>query len=210
MAAPEAAHQEPHPRNPWDQAEPNREGAPCYSQELKADLLPGTFVLLRTSTARSVFDANDEDKTNVVARIVDVVSSQPISVRVNIFKYIKEIKQTEGLLCPDLLQENHLRHLTEVVQTFELRVVPTIDIVNLSFVFTMASLQDPSNLFFTCQGMAFAFLIKYRYIEHPNGEVGPLTPPSLEMCQLGIACPFLQIMNVEGTMIVLLIGCGTI
>ena len=169
-----AAHQEPHnPITPiWDQTEPLCDGAPCYSQVLKADLLPGTFVLLRTATttsssprAMNLSDANDEEgKTVVVARIVGVVvsRSQPPSVRVNIFRYMKEAQQSEGFLCPDLVNVNHLRHLTEVVQTIEVRVVPTIDIVNLSFVFSMTSLEDPSDLFFTCQGMVFAFLLRYR------------------------------------------------
>ena len=36
------------PASPWDDTEPCCDGAPCYSKKLKADLLPGTFVLLAT------------------------------------------------------------------------------------------------------------------------------------------------------------------
>jgi hypothetical protein len=39
-----AAPPEPPTSTPWDQVEPVvRDGAPCYSQALKADLLPGTL-----------------------------------------------------------------------------------------------------------------------------------------------------------------------
>ncbi len=42
-----AAPPEPPTSTPWDQVEPVvGDGAPCYSQALKADLLPGTLVLL--------------------------------------------------------------------------------------------------------------------------------------------------------------------
>jgi hypothetical protein len=205
MAAPVLAQEPPPPKDPWDQAEPLCEGAPCYSQVLKADLLPGTFVLLGTSTtsrtasstttalSTNSSDATDEGgKTNVVARIVAVVvSSQPPSVCVNIFRYMKEAQKTEGFLCPHLLNENHLRHLTEIVQTTELRIVPTIDIVNLSFVFTMASLQDPSNLFFACQGMVFAFLLRYRFIPNDGGVGSSAREPSLLLdVPCGYCLPF--------------------
>ncbi|KAI2505091.1 hypothetical protein MHU86_9367 [Fragilaria crotonensis] len=153
----------------WDLAEPLCEGAPFYSDVLKADLHPGTFVLLEgissgmptRSMARSINAM--EDGTEVVARVVALVSTNPSSVSVNIFRFLKEVQQTEGLLYPNVLNENHLRHLTEIVQTTELRVVPASDVVNLSFVFTMSSLQDPSSLFFTCQGMYMAFLLRFRF-----------------------------------------------
>ncbi len=86
---------------------------------------------------------------------------------------MKEAQQTEGFVCPEMPSENHLRHRTEIVQTTELRVIPTVDIVNLSFVFTMASLRDPSNLFSTCQGMILAFILRFRLV--PNDGGGTLT-----------------------------------
>lgn len=150
---------------PRDQTEPCVEGAPCYSEVLKADLLPGTFVLLAdTSSVLGEF---------VVARVVAVVSDQlsssSASVQVNIFRQMKEVlRDTEGILHPKVLRENHLRNLTEIVQTAELRVVPTIHIANLSFVFTLTSLQDTTNLFFTCQGMKLAFLLRFRLVQRGN------------------------------------------
>ncbi len=56
--------------------------------------------------------------------------------------------------------------MTEIVQTTKLRVIPTVDIVNLPFVFTMASLRDPSNLFSSCQGIILAFILRFRLV--PN------------------------------------------
>ena len=151
---------------PWDQTEPLFEGAPCYSEVLKADLLPGTFVI--------VSDTSSIPGNVVVARVVSVVSSSsddqhllPSSIRVNIFQQLKEVLQnTEGIIHPNVLRENHLRNLTEIVQTTELRVIPAMDITNLSFVFTLMSLQDPRNLFFTCQGMKLAFLLRFRLVAH--------------------------------------------
>lgn len=116
------------------------EGVSCYSQTLKADLLPGTFVLLvgRSPSTSPL----EKDRDNFVAKIVAVTNSPSSSVSVKIFRRMKEAQQAEGFVHPDMLIENHLRQLT--VQTAELRVIPTVDIVNLSFVFTMASLRDPS------------------------------------------------------------------
>ena len=167
-----AAPPEPPTSTPCDQVEPVvGDGAPCYSQALKADLLAGTFVLLMgRSTSTSPLD---EDRDNIVARIVAVTNSQPSSVNVNIFRHMKEAQQTEGFVCPETLSENHLRHLTEIVQTTKLRVIPTVDIVNLSFVFTMASLRDPSSLFSTFQGMILAFILRFRLV--PNDGGGTLT-----------------------------------
>ena len=92
-------------------------------------------------------------------------------------------------MCPETLSENHLRHLTEIVQTTELRVIPTVDIVNLSFVFTMAFLRDPSNLFSTCQGMILAFILRFRLV--PNDGGGTLTQkPLLEEVPDGYCLPF--------------------
>ncbi len=85
----------------------------------------------------------EKDRDNFVAKIVAVTNSPSSSVSVKIVRHMKEAhQQAEGFAHPDMLIENHLRQLT--VQTAELRVIPTVDIVNLSFVFTMASLRDPS------------------------------------------------------------------
>jgi hypothetical protein len=165
----------------WDLAEPCCEGAPFYSDALKADLLPGTFVLLDTASGAKTTQTRSlkakEDRTDVVARIVALVSTNPSSVSVNIFRFLKEAQQTEGFLYPDVVNENHLRHLTEIVQTTELRVVPTNKIVNLSFVFTMELLQDPSSLFFTCQGMIMAFLLRFRFDPTASVQTKLMTVP---------------------------------
>jgi hypothetical protein len=86
-----------------------------------------------------------------------VGGSPPFLMEVNILKPRAKIlvvgKQQE------IAFESHLRHLREIVQTMELRVVEMSKVSNLTFVFTKASLQDdPSNSFNTCQGMATAFL----------------------------------------------------
>ena len=88
-----AAPPEPPTSTPWDQVEPVvGDGAPCYSQALKADLLAGTFVLLMgRSTSTSPLD---EDRDNIVARIVAVTNSQPSSVNVNIFRHMNKAQQT--------------------------------------------------------------------------------------------------------------------
>ena len=156
------------PASPWDNTEPNCDEAPCYSKHLKADLLPGTFVLLSTRADQS----NHDSGVGVVARIVAVVTSSPSTVTVNIFKKLKEVQPTGGFLYPPPLEGNNLRYLQEIVQTPELRVVEKEDIINLSFVFTPSSLQDTTNLFFTCQGMARAFLLRFRFNE---GDAGPLS-----------------------------------
>lgn len=151
----------------WDQTEPLFEGAPCYSEVLKADLLPGTFVLV-TDTTSSI--PGDVVVARVISAAVSSSSDQHLSsssVRVNIFQELKEVlRKTEGILVPNELRENHLRNLAEIVQTAELREIPTKDITNLAFVFTVMSLQDPKNLFFTCQGMKLAFLLRFRLVAH--------------------------------------------
>jgi hypothetical protein len=63
---------------------------------------------------------------------------------------------------PSPLDDNHLRHVPEVVQTPKIRSISTDDIINLAFVFTLESMKDSCNLFATCQGMATAFVIRYR------------------------------------------------
>jgi hypothetical protein len=147
----------------WEQVEPDDEGggggAPhsCYSKQLKTDLLPGTFVLV-------VETADVSDSGDIVARIVKAVGGRlSLSVEVNIFKQILEVAgQREDILLPQGVVENHLRHIPEIVQTTELRVVAMTDITNLAFVFTEDSLKDATNYYFTCQGMANAFLLRYR------------------------------------------------
>jgi hypothetical protein len=158
----------PAPASPWDNAEPQHcERAPCYSKHLKADLLPGTFVLLATHA-----DQPNAAVTGggVVARIVAGVSSAASHVTVNIFTSLNLV--TGNFLHPQVLQDNHLRHLQEIVQTSELRIINTNDIVNLCFVFTLSALQDTSTLAFTCQGMTVAFLLRFRCHE---GGAGPLS-----------------------------------
>jgi hypothetical protein len=169
MAAAEAAPA-PAPVSPWDTAEPHCDGASCYSKHLKADLLSGTFVLLANAVSGSVASTAVR---HVVARIVTVVASSPSEVTVNIFKNLNEVTGREGFLQPQVLHENHLRHLREVVQTSEFRVVDTKDIINLSFVFTLSSLGDSSTLAFTCQGMTLAFLL--RYWSHEGSAPGRVT-----------------------------------
>ena len=76
----------------WDKVEPSYccdpDGVPiaCYSRKLKADLLPGTFVLLAPTS-----DGTTAELCNIaiVARIVDVEMSplpSRTSVQVNIFR----------------------------------------------------------------------------------------------------------------------------
>jgi hypothetical protein len=112
----------------------------------------------------------DGDHTNagVVARIVTVVAGSTSGVTVNIFKNLNEV--TGGIILqPPVLQENHLRHLQELVQTPELRSVDAKDIINLCFVFTLLSLKDTSTLAFTCQGMALAFLLRFGFNNDGGG-----------------------------------------
>jgi hypothetical protein len=200
MAAPPPAQQPP-PQPPayanppiWDKVEPRwDDGAPpmaCYCKRLKADLLPGTFVLLSTPDTTAAESRNSNMHTGTVARIISADSSSrpPLllsrtSVQVNIFKELNTFAATDGFLHPELLDENHLRHLREVVQTEELQVISSDNIINLAFVFTVGSLQDSCNLFFTCQGMAIAFVVRFRVeqskraqpmlIELPDGYCRP-------------------------------------
>jgi hypothetical protein len=65
-------------------------------------------------------------------------------------------------LCPEAISVNYLRRMTEIVQTAETCMVPTLAIANLAFVFAMKSLQDESNLFWTCQGMIHAYVSRFR------------------------------------------------
>ena len=170
----------------WDSVEPRwDDGAPtlgCYSKHLKADLVPGTFVMLRPdmSAARS----RDNVHGGVVARIVGteqgtssstIMPSRTLMIQVNVFKRLTEFAATDGFLYPEFLDDNHLRHLPEIVQMAELRVISSDDIMNLAFVFTHLVLKDScSNLFFTCQGMANAFIVRFRYQEQGAAELRKL------------------------------------
>ncbi len=159
----------------WEAVEPNVEGggcggAPhsCYSPQLKTDLVPGTFVLLLVATTNV---SNCIGGRDIVARIVRAVGGNPsLLVEVNVFKKLSEVvagqEHTERTLWPQGFVENHLRHIPEIVQTTELRVVAMTDITNLAFVFTEASLNDTKNFYYCCQGMTNAFLLQYR-VEDP-------------------------------------------
>lgn len=153
----------------WAQVEPDEArggngGAPlysCYSTLLQADVVPGTFVLLGGATP------------NVVARIVKVVGS--FSVEVNIFKMKSELmlpaeRRGDGISLHHGIVDNHLQHIPEVIQTTELRIVSMVEISNLAFVFTESALQDTANLYCICQGMAIAFVVRYRAERRENDE----------------------------------------
>ena len=154
----------------WDRVEPRWDDddslLACYLKRLKADLLPGTFILLALEMANR---SRDKMHGGIVARIVGLdtsstgaLSSQT-SVQVNISKRLTDFSATEGFLCPEMLDDNHLRHLPKIVQTTELRVVSSDDIMNLAVVLTKISLHDLCNMFFACQGMTIAFIIRFRY-----------------------------------------------
>ena len=64
-------------------------------------------------------------------------------------------------------------------------MVSITDITNLAFVFTEASLHDPSNFFFTCQIMSLAFPLRFRVSQSDdqNSKRGELlTKMPLEYC----------------------------
>jgi hypothetical protein len=138
----------------WDITEPDLDAQSFYIEHLKADLLPGTFVLLGAG-------ANNQGGGDVVARIISGTSGSPCEVTVNMFKNLNDVTR-QGILHPPVLEENHLRHFQEVVQTAELRIVNAQDIKNVCFVFTSTSLRDTSTMAFSCQGMALAFLLRFR------------------------------------------------
>jgi hypothetical protein len=111
-------------------------------------------------------DTTDSESKEVVARIVGgkgLREGQEAAVNVNIFRGIRDVLECEqGLLSPEEISVNHLRHMTEIVQTADTCIVPTGAISNLAFVFAMESLQDESNLFWTCQGMIHAYVLRFR------------------------------------------------
>jgi hypothetical protein len=100
----------PAPASPWDNMEPHCDGAPCYSQYLHADLLPGTFVLLATPADQANAVVSSA-VCGLVGRIITVVASSPSDVTVNIFKHLNEVTGAGGFLRPRVLQENYFRHL---------------------------------------------------------------------------------------------------
>ena len=196
----------------WKKVEPRNfeesiEEAPgivrYYSQRLRADLLPGTFVLVLLPISNGDDTVADESRNShikdaTVARIVHMGESLVPSaggapgiggslVEVNIFKRLSELRgMQEDFLYPDPLDENNLRFVPEVVQTQEIHIISSKDIINLAFVFTMESINDSRNLFSTCQGMATAYLLRYRLMSHlvdmPNGFCRPF-PSSYAHCQ---------------------------
>jgi hypothetical protein len=160
--------------------EPHPDGGPCYSKVMRANLLPGTFVLLafsvndderRDNSTTTVATSARRADSGTVARIVAVEATSSDVVSVNVFKKLQELVVTGDFLYPQGLQDNHLRHLQEVVQTPELRVVGTECITNLCFVFTLSALQDTSTLASVCQGMSRAFFLRFRC---SDGCTGPL------------------------------------
>jgi hypothetical protein len=154
----------------WDQVEPPLIGnqlegrAPhsCYSNKLKVDLLPGTFVVIAATPENA---SRRSGRDSMVARIVKAVAGESLQdssesglIEVNIFRNIEDFgRRQEGI------SDSHIKHLPEIVQTTEVSVVATSQISNLAFVFKEASLQeDGADLFFTCQGMSNAFILRYR------------------------------------------------
>jgi hypothetical protein len=121
----------------------------CYSKLLKADLLPGTFVVLRND------EDNNCDRSPTVARIVKPVGTavHPFqAVEVNIFRHISKVGGLgEVILYPHGLGGNNLRYILEIVQTSEVRKISMVDVRKLAFVFTEEALNDSENLFSVCQ-----------------------------------------------------------
>ena len=186
----------------WAQVEPDGQEAPhsCYSMQLKADLAPGTFVLLSSAgtttatTTTTTTSCVNAAKGSVVARIVKAVGGMPLfSVEVNIFKYKSDVLQaaasngggqdgTTSFVRPQGIVDNHLRHIPEVIQTTEVRIISMAEIVNIAFVFTEEALQDTANLYFICQGMVIAFLLRYRADSTDNGGILVLTKIPSDCC----------------------------
>jgi hypothetical protein len=199
MASTVPAAQAPAAAMPWGNTEPHCDAQSFYCIHLKADLLPGTFVLFDSQDDAAGGDDNTVSNCPagglVVARVISVMAESPSAVTVNIFKRLNEVTG-QGILHPPVLQENHLRHLQEIVQTAELRIVNPRIIVNLCFVFTLHSLTDTSTLAFTCQGMALAFLLRFRLndsggglflSEVPHGCCLPF-PSSYQVCMSNGFC----------------------
>ena len=182
----------------WDTNEEDGNPTRCcsfYSEQLKADLLPGTFVLFSSTDTATTAAGQPWNNSSAcgVGRIVrillvaneDGTDSRPphTRVQVNIFKRITDFKATTpGILCPEFINENNLRHLPEVVQVDEMQLIASDDIVNLAFVFTPAALRDSCNLFFACQGMAIAFILRSRYQGLRLGALPMLTAVPPEHC----------------------------
>ena len=194
----------------WEGVEPHwDEGPPCfacYSKQLKADLRPGTFVLLAPDVTGG--SGNNPHDSGVIARIVGFITTsstmptRPLTVQVNIFKRLAEFASMEGILFPKLLDDNHLRHLPEIVQMAETRVISCHDIMNLAFVFRHIVHKDACNLFFTCQGMATAFIVRFRFEQGTEKSMLTNVPD-------GHCLPF-QATQAQGTMTAFLVEFGTV
>jgi hypothetical protein len=124
------------------------------------------------------FTSSTTPATNndILARIAKAVGGGPsFLAEVNFFKRLSEVIAGEdgdaaSMLLPQEIVVNHLRHIPEVIQTTEVRMIPMVDISNLAFVIIDAALQDTSNLYFICQGMANAFLQRFRIIRNKGDE----------------------------------------
>jgi hypothetical protein len=133
----------------------------CYSMLLQADIMPGTFAIFGGATP------------NVVAQIVKAGVGS-FSVEVNIFKMKSELilpaeRGGDSIFVPqEGIVDHHLQHIPDVIQTTKLRIVAMVKISNLAFAFTESALQDTANLYFTCQGMAITFVLRYRAKRREN------------------------------------------
>ena len=61
---------------------------------------------------------------------------------------------------------------------------------NLVFVFTEASLQDALNMYFTCQGMANAYLLRYRFNQRDDPDVEDARIQLLSKIPFNYSLPF--------------------
>lgn len=127
-------------------------------RHLKTDLVSCTFVF-------DVASADIGDSSGVVPRIVKAVRGNPASffAEVNIFKQVLEVVgQRDNILMCQGVAEKLLRHIPEIVQTMELKVITMTDITNMAFVYTEAFLKDTLNFYFTCQRLENALPLRYR------------------------------------------------
>jgi hypothetical protein len=141
------------PTSQWDNLEPHCQENAIYSKILKADLLPGTFIVLAKQGVNQPSNSGISSSF-AMARILSVQS--PSEVTVNIFKRLSDVLSDLALHPPVLPQENHLQHMQEVVQTVEVCGINERDIKNLCFVFSLSTIKD------TFQDMHF-FLMVWLY-----------------------------------------------
>jgi hypothetical protein len=66
--------------------------------------------------------------------------------------------------------------------------------MNLAFIFSHIVLKDACNLFYTCQGMAIAFIVRLRFQQGTEKS-------TLMMCLMDTVFPSRQAIHVQGTMI---------